>query len=301
MRRNRSKNNSKKTIDTIVDFLKWFFWCLILVYALSLIIMYLWMIVQSFKLKEDWLFDKIGFPLKWSLNNYKEALENMHIIIYAEGKQKWVYLPELLKNSLVFLFGSGFCAATAPMVVGYAASRFDFKFNKVLDAIVVVTMVLPVIGSTASMITTMKTLNIYGTWFGIFFMKSIFVGTNYLIFKSAFKSVGKEMSEAAQIDGASEWQIMTRINIPMIFSLYFVILLLQWFGFWGDWQTPMIYLPKYPTVAYALYELQFSHDYILSYKPVHLAAAIMVSIPTVIFYSASRKKMNSVSYGGLKG
>ena len=81
-----------------------------------------------------------------------------------------------------------------------------------------------------------------------------------------------------------------------------IVFVLQLMGFWADWTTPLIYMPHSPTVAYALYELQFPSDVvILNYKPVQFAACILASLPTLVIFTAFRKQiMGGVAFGGLK-
>lgn len=276
-------------------------WHIILLYAISIIALYLWVLIASFKTRIDFNTSIFGFPKKWTLENYKNALLNFQVPIFRNGKLDKVYIEELLTNSLFYIIGCGVAATLAPMIVAYATSKFDFKFNKVIDAIVVVTMVLPIIGSDAAAIQMTKTLGLYDTMIGMYFMKFMFLGFNYLLFKSSFKGIDKAYSESAYIDGASEFRTMISINIPMIANIIAIVLVIQLMGFWADWTTPLIYMPHKPTVAYALYELQFSSDPVLTFKPLQFAACIMASIPTLIIYLLFRKKiMGGLSIGGLK-
>ncbi len=283
------------------DVVKTFIWILIMIYAISIIALYGWVLLSSFKGKIDFNTNIFGFPKKIIVENYSKALTNFMVPIFRNGRVEKVYLGELLTNSLFYIIGCSISATICPIMVSYATSKFNFKFNALIDGIVIVTMILPIIGSDAAMIKMSQRLGLYDHMVGMYFMKFTFLGFNYLLFKSTFKSIDKAYAESAYIDGASEFRIMTSINLPLIANVFAIVLLIQLMGFWADWTTPLIYMPHKPTVAYALYELQFSSDPVLAFKPVQFAACILASIPTLIIYISFRKKiMGGLSIGGLK-
>lgn len=284
------------------DVIKWTIWGFVFIYSLSIVALYAWVLLASFRTRIDFNANIFGFPKSFTFENYKNAIINFQVPIYRNGRIVNVYLEELLLNSVLYMTGCAVAATVAPALVAYATAKFDFKFNAVLDGIVVVTMILPIIGSDAALIQMTKTLHIYDTMFGMYFMKFMFLGFNYLLFKSSFKGIDKAYAESAVIDGASELRIMLSINFPMIANVFTIVFVLQLMGFWADWTTPLVYMPHSPTVAYALYELQFPSDVvILSYKPVQFAACILASLPTLIIFTAFGKQiMGGVAFGGLK-
>ena len=292
---------TKKTSDIIATILKWAVWAFIFVYSLTLLFLYVWSFVAS--LRNNLMFgeDVFGFSGFIWFENYVTVLKNFNIVIYLSSGPYTAYLLELLRNSLIYIVGCAFTATLAPTIVAYAVSQFNFKMNKVLDAIVIVTMVLPIIGSDAALITMTRTLGMYDNMLGMFFMKFTFLGFNYLLFKSAFKGVPRSYSESAYIDGASRFRVMVSINIPMVGNVISIVFLIQLMGFWADWTTPMIYMPSSPTVAYALYELQFTNDPNLTPRVVQFSACILASIPTILIYTFFRDKiMGGMAFGGLK-
>lgn len=274
---------------------------LLFAYSLSLLALYIWVLLSSFKTRIDFNTNIFGFPKVITFANYKNALANFMVPIFRDGRMVKVYLDELLTNSFLYILGSSIAATLTPAIVAYATSKFDFAFNKVIDGIVIVTMVLPIIGAEAATIQMTKILGLYDRMVGMYFMKLTFLGFNYLLFKSSFRGVDKAFSESAYIDGASEFRVMIKINFPMVASVLAIVFALQLMGFWADWTTPLIYIPHSPTVAYALYELQFSSDPLLTFKPLQFAACILASLPTLIVFIVFRDKMmGGIEFGGLK-
>lgn len=291
----------KRTSDIIASIIMWIVWAFIFVYSLTLLFLYVWALLSSFRNNLMFGEDVFGFSGYFTFNNYVTVLKNFNVVIYLSSGPYTAKLVELLRNSLIYIVGCAFTATLAPTIVAYAVSQFNFKMNKVMDAIVIVTMVLPIIGSDAALITMTRILGMYDNMFGMFFMKFTFLGINYLLFKSAFKGVPRSYSESAYLDGASRFRVMVNINIPMVGNVISIVFLIQLMGFWADWTTPMIYMPSSPTVAYALYELQFTNDSNLTPKVVQFSACILASIPTILIYTFFRDKiMSGMAFGGLK-
>lgn len=294
----RSKLMSKSIPERVITYT---IWALMFIYSLSLLALYIWVLYSSFKIRMDFNENVFGFPKTFTFDNYINAISNFKVEIFRDGKLVSVYLEELLLNSFLYILGCALAATIAPAIVAYATSRFNFRFNVVLDGIVIVTMVLPIIGQDAALIQMTKTLGLYDTMIGMYFMKFMFLGFNYLLFKSSFRGVDKAYAESAQLDGASELRVMLSINFPMITNIFVIVFTIQLMGFWADWTTPLIYMPHSPTVAYALYELQFTSDPLLTFKPLQFAACILASIPTLVIFLAFRDKiMGGVAFGGLK-
>ena len=294
----RSKLMSKSIPERVITYT---IWVLMFIYSLSLLALYIWVLYSSFKIRMDFNENVFGFPKTFTFDNYINAISNFKVEIFRDGKLVSVYLEELLLNSFLYILGCALAATIAPAIVAYATSRFNFRFNVVWDGIVIVTMVLPSIGQDAALIQMTKTLGLYDTMIGMYFMKFMFLGFNYLLFKSSFRGVDKAYAESAQLDGASELRVMLSINFPMITNIFVIVFTIQLMGFWADWTTPLIYMPHSPTVAYALYELQFTSDPLLTFKPLQFAACILASIPTLVIFLAFRDKiMGGVAFGGLK-
>ena len=294
----RSKLMSKSVPERVITYT---IWILLFLYSLSLLALYIWVFYSSFKIRMEFNESVFGFPKTFTIDNYVNAISNFKVDIFRNGKLESVYLEELLVNSMLYIFGCAIAATVAPAIVAYATSRFNFRFNIVLDGIVIVTMVLPIIGQDAALIQMTKTLGLYDKMVGMYFMKFMFLGFNYLLFKSSFRGVDKAYAESAQLDGASELRVMLSINFPMIANIFVIVFTLQLMGFWADWTTPLIYMPHSPTVAYALYELQFTSDPVLTFKPLQFAACIIANLPTLKILLVFRvKSMGGVAFGGLK-
>ena len=104
------------------------------------------------------------------------------------------------------------------------------------------------------------------------------------------------------IDGASNWKIMTSITLPLVRNTFFTVMLITFISFWNDYQTPLIYLPSYPTVALGMYHMGSTTENGLSTVPMRMTGAMLMLVPILILFSLLHKKlMGNLTMGGIKG
>jgi len=292
----KSNKNIGRNIFLIVGLI------LLTVYSISFLLPLLWALMTSFKQEIEFMLDKFALPLNLDLTNYYTALRTMRIPISYQGGTVFIYTWEMIYNSVTYAVLCTITHTITPCITAYAVTKFNFKFSKVIYTIVIVTMILPVIGNLPSEIQVAKFLGIYDNVFGLAIMKGHFLGMNFLIFYAAFKGIPKDYSEAAEMDGASQWKIMTSVIFPMVKSTISAIALLSFITYWNDYTTPMIYLPSRPTIAYGLYYFNQTTTNEANFVTVRIAASMLVSIPIfIIFMLFKDKLMGNFSVGGIKG
>ena len=277
---------------------------LLITYSVSFITPFLWAFNTSLKDEIDFMLDTFGIvnPKTIYLENYRLAYDLIEVTIMKNGAPYVVEFWELIGNSVIYSVLCTIMHVLTPCITAYAVARYDFKFSKVIYTTVIVTMILPTIGNLASSIQVSKWFFTYDSFIGLAVMKGYFLGTNFLIFYAAFKSISKEYTEAAEIDGASQWQIMTQVILPLAKTTVSAVALISFIAYWNDYSTPMIYLPSHPTIAYGLYYFNNNTNNEASFVTVRLAGCIIVSIPIlVVFILFKDKLMGNLTVGGIKG
>jgi ABC-type glycerol-3-phosphate transport system permease component len=186
--------------------------------------------------------------------------------------------------------------------MGYATARFKYKFSEVIYAFVLITMALPIVGSMPSEIAVSQKLEMFDTFHGIWILRASFLNTYFLIFYAQFKMIPKDYTEAAKIDGANPFTIMTQIIVPLATGTISTVFVLAFIGYWNDFQIPMVYLPTHPVAAYGMYDFQNSKINEIAHTPLRLAGICLMALPIVVFYAVFNKKLNvNLSVGGIKG
>lgn len=268
-------------------------------YSVCIILPYIWAFIQTFRKSDSLLFDgpfKLG---KLSFENYLLAFNEFAIDIIGIGQ---VYVETMFYNSIVYAVGCTASCIIASCLTGYTIARFDYRFSRIVYAIVVLVMALPVVGSLPSEIEVAMSLGIYNTMYGMFIMKFNFLGGMYfLVLYESFRSIPKAYEEAATIDGASNFTVFLKIMLPMVKNVIGTIAIIYFVQFWNDYQTPNVYLRKRPTIAYGLLKFQYASGETAT-ATVQITACLFLLIPVLIIFLVFRDKfLGDLSAGGIKG
>ncbi len=274
---------------------------ILILYVISLLVPLLWSLLTSVKGRLDYLNNPFGLPKKWLFSNYKTAAENFASNISTNKGVRTVQIWEMLLNSLLFSLGSAFIGTFVTCIMAYASARFNFFMSKIIYGIVIVTMILPIVGSLPSEIQLVKTLGLYDSMLGMWLMKAGFLGMHFLIFYGVFKALPKDFSEAAYVDGASNLAVMLKIILPLVRNAFFTIMLIKFIDFWNDYYMTMSFMPNIKTLAFGLYEYSQSYKPAISSAPMKLAGCCILAVPILIlFFCFHNKIMGNVSMGGIK-
>lgn len=274
----------------------------LMLYALILIFMFVWAIVNACKTAAGFYIDPVGLPKEFRFQNFLDAFKGIRIRAWIGGVEYYIYLPEMFLNSILYAVGCAFFATLAPCLVAYATARFKFKFNEVIYTIVLFAMITPIVGNLPSQVQMAKTLGFYDSMLGMYFMSFTFLGTYYLMFLAIFKSVSKEYADAAAVDGAGHFTVMLRIMFPLVKNTFMAIFLLQFINYWNDYQTPLMFMQSRPTAAMGLQFFRMCAEPWARDIPIQLAGSILLLVPILILYTMFRNKlMGNLTVGGIKG
>jgi multiple sugar transport system permease protein len=209
----------------------------------------------------------------------------------------WVYF----KNSLIIAFFTiiGTLLSNAP--VAYAFARLKFPGRDVLFVIVLATMMLPY---QVTMIPLYLFFNNFLHW-GDTFLPIIvpaFFANAYDVFllRQFFRTIPEEMCDAARVDGASEWQIFTRLIIPLSVPVLATVTVFTFLWAWNDFTGPLLFLtsPKNFTMALGLQDFQSQRTLVWNQL---MAAATVFTVPIVIaFFFAQKTFIQGIKLTGSK-
>lgn len=121
------------------------------------------------------------------------------------------------------------------------------------------------------------------------------------ILRQYFKSLPKELGEAAKIDGAGYLREYFEIYLPMAKSGVIVVGLFGFFYLWNDYLNPLVYINKEENYTLALGLREFIGSYNAQWNYL-MASAALIALPCVIIYAAGQKYIvEGISTSGLKG
>lgn len=299
---------AKKMKNTPNSILRWILWTILVAYTITMLLPFAWALLTSLKSGAEYtLYENIiGWPKNFSfaaiMENYKTAWAQGYVAADVNGQKLYFTIPNQFINSLIYSGGCMVTATITPCLTAYVTARYNYKFSKFVYAIVIVAMILPIVGSLPSEIEMTRNLGTFDTFWGLWIQKANFLGPYFLIFFAQFKMIPMEYTEAARIDGASEFYAMSRVVLPLAKSTIGTVALLNFVTFWNDYQIPMMFLPSKPVLAYGMYYFSLRNDLAVSSIPTQISYMIVVIIPILILFLIAHKRlMGNISMGGLKG
>lgn len=276
----------------------------LVVLAVFVILLYLplvWGIATSVKTDMDFRNHIFGWPKTWAFSNFALAFSGFFVRVETVGGIRNVHMVEQFAYSLLYAGGCAFFATYVPCHIAYLTAKFRYRFSKILTAVVIVCLTVPVIGALPSEVRMTRALGLYDHMWGMWILKANFLSMYFLMFQGVFGGIPNDFAEAAQIDGASHLSVYFRVVLPLVAKMFLTVYLLNFIAFWNDYQTPLIFMPNKPTLAYGLYLFDRKTDTHLSSVPVKFAGAIMVILPVLTLFLIFQKRlMGNVAMGGLK-
>ena len=219
----------------------------------------------------------------------------------SEGFGRAYYdLGGMFINSITYSIACAFVSTISPLVMAYVAAKYKYKFSGFLPKLVLTVMVIPIVGSTASTLEIVKSLNLYDTFIGAVMLKAGFTTMYFLVFYSAFQTLSWDYAEAAFVDGASHTYVMFGIMLPLVKPMIFSVFLIFFVTYWNDYTTLLTYFPSFPTAALGLF--YFNRNSTTSAnETMLLTGCMLVTIPVIVlFLIFSDKLMGNISMGGIK-
>lgn len=273
----------------------------LLLYVVCLFVPMFWGIITSFKSQPDFRINIIGLPTQWKWN-YTEVFERFYVDIRTDEGTRSISMIQMLINACLYAIGCAFFNTLVPCITAYLCACYPYKLSKIIYVIVIVTMILPIVGSLPSEIAVARGFGLHDHIWGLWLMKANFLGMYFLVFYNHFKSVPKTYTEAAEIDGAGHWRILCSIMMPLVQNTFFTVMLIKFIEFWNDYQTPFIYLPSHPTLALGVYFMASTTINELSTVPMRMTVAVVATIPVLALFLCFHKRLlTNLTIGGIKG
>ncbi len=287
----RGRYRSKKKF-TVYRMVKPVMFAVFVVYSVSLIVPFLWMLLNSFKSVGEFNSGNIfGFPTEWSMGNLSEVMS----MTMGNGQ---TILDMLLMSIITTVLGTVISVGLST-IAAYVVAKYNFPGKKLILGAAIFTMVVPIIGTLPAQVQMLETFHMMDSLVGVLFLYSGCFGFNFIMLHSSFETISWSYAEAAQIDGANRFQIMFRIMLPLAKGPIIAVCILQAIVLWNDYSTPFLFMNSHKTLAVGLQELQAGHT---AEYPLVFSAVMVAVIPILILFACFQKTIirNTVA-GGLKG
>lgn len=268
----------------------------ILLFSLSFLFVLVWMFCNSIRPQKSYFNNVLAF---WNLKG--ATFDNYVKIFTTKYSSAKITMFGMLKNSLVLIAVCTGLQAIVPVITGYVVARYKTGLGAIAVQLVIISMVVPAIGSTASTYAFMSAIKLKDKWLGIFLMNAGGLGFGMLLYKNYFSSVSWEYAESAFLDGAGNLRVFFSIMYPQALPLIVSMAILNVIGLWNDYMTPYLFLNSKPTVALGVYSIQTRAEQSGAMPQAFAAMTFMTIFVLAIYAGFSKTIMSSMSVGGLKG
>jgi ABC-type glycerol-3-phosphate transport system permease component len=273
---------------------KWKTWTFLVYVLLAflatiMIYPYLWMFLASFAPDSHIFKSILPSPSSFNLRAYRDVFlsETLNISLYT-------------KNSFLQSFGAVFINVITFMLAAYVLARKKIPGETFFLAFFLGAMIIPLEVLILPLFLVVNSLHLLGTNIGIILSLSSEALTFFILY-NFFKQVPKEMEEAALIDGASQFDILWRIMIPLARPAVTTVILLRFLFSWSAFINPLVL-----SLTEKTYNLQVAMSYfntmiLIDFQAI-MAFGTIITVPiVVVFVIAQRKVIEGITKGAVKG
>lgn len=257
----------------------------------------LWVILMSFK-EEKGLFVSFNSltHMKLTFDNYIKLLTDTGVLDF----------PRMFGNTLIMAVFTCIISTFFVLSVSYCMSRLRFKMRK---PFMNVALILGMFPGFMSMIAVYYILKALGLSEGSMIRVSLILvysagtGLGFYIAKGFFDTIPKTIDEAAFIDGATRWQVFTRITIPLSKPIIVYTVLQAFMSPWLDFIFAKVICranADYYTVSIGLWNM-LEKEYLYQWFNCFAAGAVLISIPISALFIFMQKYYREGVSGAVKG
>lgn len=270
---------------------------LILFALYSLLPLYV-MLVNSFKpLDEIRQGGMLNLPQTWTVEPWLSAWSTAQIGVQPTG------LRPFFINSILMVVPAVAISTIIGALNGYVLTKWRFPGSNIFFGMLLLSCFIPFQIVLIPMARILGILGLAGSVSGLVMVHIIYgLGFTTLYFRNYYENFPTELVRAAQIDGASFFQIFRRILLPSSGPIIVVSVIWQFTNIWNDFLFGASFSGADSTpMTVALNNLVSSSTGVKEYN-VHFAGAILAALPTLIVYIVSgRYFVRGLMSGAVKG
>jgi ABC-type glycerol-3-phosphate transport system permease component len=185
----------------------------------------------------------------------------------------------------------------------FAFARLRFRGDKLLFAMVLATMIVPGIVTVVPNYILVSDLNWMNTWAGVIIPS--LPGTAFYVFllRQNILQLPQDLMDAARIDGASTFKLLTQIVMPNVKPAIAVVTILAFLGAWNQYLWPLLILNEFEskTLATGMQFFTGNAESAQMWGPMMATATIATLPPLILYVLAQKQIIDTFVTSGLKG
>lgn len=286
-----TKKRKTPSVGTAVIYVVLAFWALTTIYPIF------WIIMNSFKAKNEILANSFSLPAGelFTLSNYKTAFQRLDIF-------------SAYRNSLIISLTVALAVVFLAGLASFAIVRYDFKLKKLVYSLVIAGMMFPVFSTIIPVFRMLNDWHIANTsnlWLSLLSVALPQIAGNMsfaiVVLTGYIKSLPIELEEAAFMEGCNVFQIFFKVIVPLTKPSFATVAIFSFLWSYNDLFTQMflLRLPEQRAITRLLNELTAMEG--TNYGLMAAAVALVV-IPVIIVYIILQKHIiKGMTAGAVKG
>ncbi|UYO01110.1 MAG: carbohydrate ABC transporter permease [Devosia sp.] len=281
-------------MDATFDFWKLtkqvLFYLLVIFIVVVSVFPFYYAILTSLKSGTD-LFRVTYWPTSFSLDNFRQ--------VFTQGE-----FPRNLLNSVFVASVTVILALFLAITASFALSRVRFRGRGLLLMTILAVSMFPQIAVLAGLFEVIRFLGIYNTPWALIFAYTIFtLPFTVWVLTTFMRDLPVEIEEAAIVDGATPWVIITQVFMPLMWPALVTTGLLAFIAAWNEFLFALTFTVSNQTrtVPVAIALLSGGSQYEIPWGII-MAASVIVTVPLVVLVLIfQRKIVSGLTAGGVKG
>lgn len=248
-----------------------------------------YMVLASFKSVPDFFTNPYGLPSKWMWENYTRAWNEAKIAIT---------LPNSIIVTAMSVVGSSFLSA----LISYGLSRREKPFVMSLYILFVGGMLVPAQMIVIPLFILLRAVGLFGTLFALIFPYiALGLPLGVLVLTPMVATLPRELSDAARVDGANEWQIFSRIILPLLRPGLASVSILNGVWMWNEFFIPLVvaFKPQCQTMPVGI--VSFIGTYSTEWGLVFASVVVSTAPAIVAYLLMTQQFVAGLTAGALKG
>jgi len=213
------------------------------------------------------------------------TLDNYRTVIQAQSGN--------VLTSLIVGVGTAVLALVVAVPAAYALSKYRLRMSVVLVSALLVAQIVPSIVLATSLFIIFHWIHLVNTYPGLIIADGTYaIPFSILVLRAFFFSLPNDLTQAARVDGASEWQTFLRIVIPLARSALITVAVFAFLNGWGDFIFALTILNGATIVPVTLGIYTYLGNYSTQWGAV-MAAGVFAMVPAAVMLVVAQRYIAS--------
>lgn len=249
-----------------------------------------WMILTSFKTLSDSLESASLLPKSWTLENYR-------LILNASSESP--LLRWLLNTTIVTVLGT-LLVLFVDVLAAYALARLQIPGRKIILAIVVIALTIPGIVTLFPAFYLFRQAELLDSYVPLIVPYAAGTLGVFLIY-NFLRTFPKDLEEAAYLDGANQWQVLTKVILPTLRPIITTLGIVTFLAIYNDFLWPSLVTneAEMKTMTLGIATLVQGSNFVN--PAAMMASTVIATLPALLlFVWANRFFVKGITHSGLK-